>query len=307
MCGASRVTRLLLPSILLFAIAHFAIAPAPAFAATEPAPFCGPDEVPHFAYGIATLHDAIGSIMGEPLECEHPISAIGDTLQQTTTGLAIYRQSANTPEFTDGWNHWALGQDGVSAWSGDDSAASPVTASPNGCVDVGESLCLNATPDVAPTVALLSESNAATPLLRAAARAGYLIRSGDLPLDVLGLFRPSRHDVILSTSLDHYPQVDRGPVLAHELQHVSDWLAQGTALESPNGCLVTETNAFHTESVVWLELEGGQLPMPTNDLELEFNMISHAIVADPEGFASRLTIVYHNQCDSSISEIVTSP
>ena len=59
----------------------------------------------------------IGDAMGDPLECEHPDSANGDTLQQTTTGLAIYRQNTNTPEFTDGFNHWVLGNDGLQAWA----------------------------------------------------------------------------------------------------------------------------------------------------------------------------------------------
>lgn len=279
---------------------------APAFAATEPAPFCAPDEAPHFAFGIAALHDAIDSVMGEPLECEHPDSANGDTLQQTTTGLAIYRQTSNTPEFTDGWDHWALTSDGVSAWSGNDTPANASPPQAVQCVDVGDGLCLSATSEVAPTVELLAQSTSAIPLLRTAARARYSIESSDLPLDVLGLFRPSRHDVTLSTSLAQYPEVDRGPVLAHELQHVSDWLAQGTEMESLTGCLATETNAFHTESAVWLELEGGRLPTPANDLELELNTISRAIAADPESFASRLTVVYHNQCAGAISEIVTS-
>lgn len=315
--------RWLLALTLLFAVSAAPVASAPVWAASEPAPFCAPDEAPHFAFGIAALHDAIGPIMGDALECEHPNSANGDTLQQTTTGLAMYRQSSNTPEFTDGWNHWALTTSGILAWSGGDVTAAGVDATPppassassgtassapsttapsatsapaRQCVDVSAGVCLNATQDVAGTVVLLSHSSAAQPLLQTAARASYTVHSGELPLDVLGLFRPSRHEIVLSSVLAQYPEIDRGPVLAHELQHVSDWIDQGAALESLKGCLATETNAFHTEAAVWLELEGGHLPKPANDLERELNMISHAITVDPEGFASRLTIAYHDQC-----------
>lgn len=57
--------------------------------------------------------------MGQPLECEHPDSVSGDTLQRTTTGLAFYRKSSNTPTFTDGTTHWALTPDGVQTWASD--------------------------------------------------------------------------------------------------------------------------------------------------------------------------------------------
>ena len=46
--------------------------------------------------------------MGAPLECEHPASGNGDTIQQTTTGLAAYTSATNTVSFTDGWRHWAI-------------------------------------------------------------------------------------------------------------------------------------------------------------------------------------------------------
>src|SRR5215469_5698617 len=92
--------------------------PMPVAAAPDSAPFCGAGQAPAFVFGIADLKVALGAVMGDPVECEHPNSANGDTLQQTTTGLAIYRQATNTPEFTDGWNHWALSSQGLIAWSG---------------------------------------------------------------------------------------------------------------------------------------------------------------------------------------------
>ena len=57
--------------------------------------------------------------MGNPFECEHPNNANGDTLQKTTTGLAFYRKSTNTPTFTDGYRHWGLTATGIVGWVGD--------------------------------------------------------------------------------------------------------------------------------------------------------------------------------------------
>jgi hypothetical protein len=310
-------------------------------AAAQAAPFCHAGETPHFSFGLADLKAALGNTMGEPTECEHPNSSNGDTLQQTTTGMAVYRQSANSPEFTDGWNHWALEPAGVVAWSGDSSPvastsvpapwgdfgpqSAPVVAQRPGpstlvpvpppparpqtsptdnppppssatqCVDVGGGVCLNAEPELAETITLLSHSNTAAGFLRTAARGGYVVHYGDLPVDVLGLFRPEPHDILMSNALKGYPVLDRAPVLAHELTHASDWTVNSSLLQTSNGCLSTEIHAFHTESATWRELAGSQ-PKPANDLEREYNMIGQAIATDPTGFINRLAAVYHSQC-----------
>lgn len=73
---------------------------------------------PRYSGGIAELHDAIGDIMGDALDCEAP-SAGGDTQQKTTKGLAYYRKSTNVSAFTNGFDHWALTEDGVVHWGGD--------------------------------------------------------------------------------------------------------------------------------------------------------------------------------------------
>jgi hypothetical protein len=89
------------------------------FAAPAVAPaFCGATQVPRFQFGFATLKSNLGPIMGDPVECEHPNAANGDTLQRTTTGLAFYRKSTNTPTFTDGYNHWAMTPYGLVSWTG---------------------------------------------------------------------------------------------------------------------------------------------------------------------------------------------
>jgi hypothetical protein len=59
--------------------------------------------------------------MGVPVECTHPGSAVSDTIQQTSTGLAEFNQLTGTASFTDGWRHWALTPTGLVAWEGSQS------------------------------------------------------------------------------------------------------------------------------------------------------------------------------------------
>jgi hypothetical protein len=86
------------------------------------AAYCQPGRQPTFELGAAGLQQHLGAtIMGTPLECEHPVSGSGDTVQQTTTGLVIYRAATNTVMFTDGWRHWALTPRGLLSWEGSDT------------------------------------------------------------------------------------------------------------------------------------------------------------------------------------------
>jgi hypothetical protein len=86
-----------------------------------PAPYCQVGATPAFVNGLGALKQQIGDVMGTPLECEHVASEQGDTVQQTSTGLAAYDSVTNTDTFTDGWHHWALTSDGVVTWEGTDS------------------------------------------------------------------------------------------------------------------------------------------------------------------------------------------
>lgn len=111
MISTMRIVGALLALGILFA------QPAPV-AQAQAAPYCAPGTSPQFAHGFADLQARLGPIMGEPIECEHADSASGDVLQHTTTGLAFWRQSTNTPTFTDGYRHWALTSRGLVAWEG---------------------------------------------------------------------------------------------------------------------------------------------------------------------------------------------
>jgi hypothetical protein len=73
---------------------------------------------PHFAFGFAALKAELGATMGDPVDVEQQASDTGDALQQTTTGLVVYRAGTNTPIFTDGYRHWALTARGLVSWTG---------------------------------------------------------------------------------------------------------------------------------------------------------------------------------------------
>jgi len=87
-------------------------------ASAQGASFCRPSESPHFQFGFQALSAALSDTMGSPIECEHPNATNGDTLQRTTTGLAFYRKSTNTPTFTNGFDHWGLMAGGLAHWMG---------------------------------------------------------------------------------------------------------------------------------------------------------------------------------------------
>jgi hypothetical protein len=92
--------------------------------AAEPgqaAPYCNPGQTPAFAGGMLALEQRVGAAMGAPVECEHAVSAVGDTVQQTTAGLAAYYNLTNTSTFTDGWHHWAVTPSGYVTWEGTES------------------------------------------------------------------------------------------------------------------------------------------------------------------------------------------
>ena len=111
-CSEMMMRRLLSVIALVALLVTVFTAPASA------APHCGSGQEPQFLFGFAHFKSLLGDKIGQPVECEHANPDNGDTLQQTTTGLAFYRKSTNTPTFTDGWNHWAWTTDGLVYWTG---------------------------------------------------------------------------------------------------------------------------------------------------------------------------------------------
>ncbi|MHB1158792.1 MAG: sunset domain-containing protein [Chloroflexota bacterium] len=67
---------------------------------------------PEFRLGFKALADQVPDVVGEPIE-EERWGANGDSLQQTTTGLMVWRKADNWTAFTDGSRSWINGPLGV--------------------------------------------------------------------------------------------------------------------------------------------------------------------------------------------------
>lgn len=124
---------IVLSSLLLISLAYV---PASEFwtSDTPPhAPWCAVGEVPAFKLGFGELAQAVGSAMGVPTECEHGEKSSSDTLQATTTGVAVYSWCTNTPGFTRGQEHWMLTPAGLEHWAGsaDPPRAQPIVRAPD--------------------------------------------------------------------------------------------------------------------------------------------------------------------------------
>ena len=113
--------------VVLGAVSAWSLATSPVGRLNSP-PWCLPDQTLKFSFGFADLAQHLGSIMGEPTECEHGQIASSTTLQRTTTGLAVYDWCTNTPSFVRGQEHWMLAQGGVVYWSGSDGPPEPQPA-----------------------------------------------------------------------------------------------------------------------------------------------------------------------------------
>jgi hypothetical protein len=82
-------------------------------------PHCQPGQRPAFGSNFADLSSQVGAAMGTPVSCEYADPAgSGDTLQATSTGLAIYRRGSGIPTFTNGSDHWALVGSSLVTWTG---------------------------------------------------------------------------------------------------------------------------------------------------------------------------------------------
>jgi hypothetical protein len=76
-------------------------------------------ETPSFRLGFKLLADQIPNIVGTPIENEHS-EANGDSLQQTSTGMMVWRKADNWTAFTNGSRTWINGPSGIQDRSNDD-------------------------------------------------------------------------------------------------------------------------------------------------------------------------------------------
>ncbi len=85
---------------------------------------------PAFNLGFRLLAERIPEVVGDPLENEH-WGANGDSLQQTSTGLMVWRKADNWTAFTNGSRTWINGPAGVQSRTNDERfgwEGSPTTA-----------------------------------------------------------------------------------------------------------------------------------------------------------------------------------
>src|ERR1700674_1020764 len=66
-----------------------------------------------FLLGFATLHDLIPDVVGACVGDESHNPDTGDTLQQTTNGMLVWRKSDNWTAFTNGSLSWVNGPLGL--------------------------------------------------------------------------------------------------------------------------------------------------------------------------------------------------
>ncbi len=78
-----------------------------------PTPVPTPAAPPAFKLGFATLATLIPDVVGQPVENEHHNPVNGDSLQQTTKGLMVWRKADNWTAFTNGSRTWVNGPFGV--------------------------------------------------------------------------------------------------------------------------------------------------------------------------------------------------
>jgi hypothetical protein len=78
-----------------------------------------PGQRVRYVFGFADLYGHLADWMGDAATCEFADpNATGDVHQRTTTGLAFWRKSTNTPTFTNGNEHWALTGRDMVYWTG---------------------------------------------------------------------------------------------------------------------------------------------------------------------------------------------
>ena len=85
-----------------------------------------------FGLHMLVLRADIGAAMGQPLDCEHPMDAAGDTIQPTSTGTAWYTNATSAAIFTDGYQRWELDPSGLTYWGSPDAVPLLLDGLPDG-------------------------------------------------------------------------------------------------------------------------------------------------------------------------------
>ncbi len=134
-CGARRLfAAFLVTTVLLFPL------PRPSEAAAALPMDDGAGLGCQYQLSFKTLHDMIPDVVGDCLIDEHSNVSTGDTLQETTRGLLVWRRADNVTTFTVGANTWVNGPYGLQVRLKTDRfpwELSPVAAIPTASVTDG--------------------------------------------------------------------------------------------------------------------------------------------------------------------------
>jgi len=93
--------------------------------AAEGAQICSAGQTIPLGAAFVALAEDVGVAMGTPIECTHTDRETGGEFQQTTTGVAVYQQGQAAATFTNGYDFWRLGPDGLTQWHGWHGRAGP--------------------------------------------------------------------------------------------------------------------------------------------------------------------------------------
>lgn len=234
--------------------------------------------------------------MGEPLECEHGNPDNGDTLQQTTTGLAFYRQYTSTPTFTNGWDHWAWTASGLVYWVGN-SIDPPGVFVPTPLEPSGGGESPSAPSDLQVAIDFLAGYQSQVPrmdeivatLSAMTSRTSYQA----MPANVLGSY--SGGWITLNTDLQSETLAVVAMVLAHEGQHALDDL--NGLLGPGQACYDAEVRAFTVQVLLWSSIYGiDGKPAPLTGIEGNFNYFLDQFLRSPLTFVETIIALYGEQC-----------
>jgi peptidoglycan/xylan/chitin deacetylase (PgdA/CDA1 family) len=90
------------------------------------------DCTPAFGSDLASLQVALGDAMGQPIDCEQPFDASGETIQHTSTGTVFFTPAPSDAVFTDGYHRWELTASGLAYWSSPDATPLLLDGLPDG-------------------------------------------------------------------------------------------------------------------------------------------------------------------------------
>lgn len=261
---------------------------------------CPAGAAPTFNFGFAELRGRVGDAVGEATTCEFADpNGSGDVHQRTSTGLAFWRKSTNTPTFTNGYDHWGLLAGELVYWVGDRidppgvippslpatptatvtraptfTPATQSTATPTGTFRrwTGGGYAVMAETAAWPAMDFLLAHDLAWPV---AAMSKHAAAVAFYPLtDAFGLYRPTIPEygptIFLHTSLKTASADAVAAVLVHEATHLVD--DKAGLLRTSRQCYESELRAFTNASTFWQTLWGRNgKPNPTHAVERQLN------------------------------------